>query len=240
MQSRRVAARPGSARPRWSNPRLVLAAVSLAGLLAACSGAAGASNGVVTLASATPGGSADPSPSSDPETAMLNYAQCMRDHGVDMPDPVFSHDGSGGGTVTQEGPNGNPKDNPGFQAAQQACQHFLDDVRKEGGGKQLSADEQKAFLDFAACMRDHGVDMPDPDFSGGGVSIQVGGPSGGGGGGDGGARIDPQSPAFQAAQTACQHFLGDAGMGKFGTGGGPAGGPAASASPAPATSEPTQ
>ena len=31
------------------------------------------------------------------------------------------------------------------------------------------------MLKFAQCMRDHGVDFPDPQFSGGGVMIQVGG-----------------------------------------------------------------
>ena len=37
---------------------------------------------------------------------------------------------------------------------------------------------RKAMLDFARCMREHGVDMPDPKFDGdGGVMMQVGGPA---------------------------------------------------------------
>ncbi len=51
------------------------------------------------------------------------------------------------------------------------------------------------MLKFAQCMRDHGVDFPDPQFSGGGVMVQVGG-------GEAGA-IDPMSETFQAAQEAC-------------------------------------
>ena len=52
------------------------------------------------------------------------------------------------------------------------------------------------MLAFSACMREHGVDYPDPDVSGGGISIEIGGPDAAGG-------IDPSSEKFQAAQEAC-------------------------------------
>lgn len=64
---------------------------------------------------------------------------------------------------------------------------------------------QKA-LQFSACMRSHGVkNFPDPKQAGGGVQLQIGKNSG----------IDPQSPAFQNAQKACQKLM---------PGGGPKGG----------------
>jgi hypothetical protein len=218
MPSRRTAARAGT-RSAPFQLSFAIASVALAALLAACSSPGASANGVVTLASNAPGASAAPSASEQtPEQAALSYAQCMRDHGVDMPDTVFNSTGGGGGTVTQEGPRLDPKSAPGFQAAEEACKHFLADVKRSAGGKPMTAAEQQAFLDFAACMRDHGVEMADPTFEGGGVSIQIGGPGPKDGGG-----IDPQSPAFQAAQTACQHFLQDAGLGKFGAG--PATGP---------------
>lgn len=45
---------------------------------------------------------------------------------------------------------------------------------------------------FADCMRSHGVpNFPDPGAGGGGIQIPVG------------SGINPQSPAFQSAQTAC-------------------------------------
>ena len=224
MQPRRTAARAGTRRPAPLQFSLAIAGVAMAALLAACSSPGASANGVVTLESATPGGSAAPSASAQtPEQAMLSYAQCMRDHGVDMPDPVFNQaPGGGGGTVTQQGPDVNPKTAPAFEAADTACKHFLDAARREGTTKQLTAEEQQAFLNFAACMRDHGVDMADPTFEDGGVSIQIGGPGKGGGSTDGGVRMDPQSPAFQAAQTACQHILQDAGLGKFGGAAAPA------------------
>ena len=63
MDTRRLAARAGTGRPGSTNPLLVLAGMALVGLLAACSAQAASSNGVVTLASAAPGGSAAPSAS---------------------------------------------------------------------------------------------------------------------------------------------------------------------------------
>ena len=52
-------------------------------------------------------------------------------------------------------------------------------------------------LAFSVCMRSHGVPrFPDPT-SNGGVSIQV----------QPGSGIDPNSPAFQSAQRACQSLL---------------------------------
>ena len=235
MQSRRTAARAGTRRPAPLQLILAVASVALAAVLAACSSPAASADGVVSLATSAPGGSAAPSASAEsPEQAMLDYAQCMRDHGIDMPDPVFNSNGDGGGTVTQQGPNLDPKSQPGFQAAEDACKHFMEDVKRSAGGKPMTAEEQQAFLDFAACMREHGVDMADPTFEGGGVSIQIGGP----GPKDGGIKIDPQSPAFAAAQTACQHFLQDAGVGKFGAG--PATGPAATPEDSTASAAPSQ
>lgn len=62
-------------------------------------------------------------------------------------------------------------------------------------------------LAFSKCMRAHGVsNFPDPSSSGGGVQIAVGPSSG----------VNPQTPAFHSAQTACRHLM---------PGGGPGSGP---------------
>ena len=61
-------------------------------------------------------------------------------------------------------------------------------------------------ISFSACMRSHGVpNFPDPTTSGGGSSISI----------KSGSGINPASPSFQAAQTAC---------GKLVPGGGPGSG----------------
>jgi hypothetical protein len=53
-------------------------------------------------------------------------------------------------------------------------------------------------LAFSKCMRAHGVtNFPDPSTSGGGVHVSISAGSG----------IDPQAPAFQAAQKSCQHLM---------------------------------
>ncbi len=60
-----------------------------------------------------------------------------------------------------------------------------------------------AGVKFAACMRSHGVPkFPDPSGSGGGIQI----PDGSG--------INPRSPAFQSAQSACQKLLQGGGPGR--------------------------
>jgi hypothetical protein len=217
--------------------RFGILSLTLTAVLAACSASPGASVGVVTLASASPGASAAPSAgANDPEQAMLAYASCMRDHGIDMPDPVFqkSVNGEGNTGFVTQGAGGQtgtrPDKQPGFKAADEACKHFMANItRGTGGGQPMSAAQQEAFLKFAACMRDNGVDMADPTFEDGGVSIQIGGPDDDGGG----QKIDPQSPAFQAAQQTCQHILSDAGV--KGPGSGPDSAPQSSAAPGAST-----
>jgi hypothetical protein len=61
------------------------------------------------------------------------------------------------------------------------------------------SDPQEAMLAFVDCIREHGVDMPDPRFDADGrVSIMVGGPDS--------PRIDPD--VMQAAQEACGGLMG--------------------------------
>ena len=163
-------------------------------VLAACSGGP-APTGVATLQSPGAGEtvpSASPSASLDPETARLEFARCMRENGVDLPDP-----GSGGGGPVAIGGDG--IDMEAMQAAMEACGSLLGD--SFGTRAEIDPEMQDTMLEFAQCMRDNGVDFPDPDVSGGGGRIQIGGPGG----------IDPSSDEFQAASEACQEILGDLG-----------------------------
>jgi hypothetical protein len=142
----------------------------------------------------------------------LKYAKCMRDHGIDVPDP--QRVGSGGIKQTMKvGPGINTAK---VQAAQKECEKYM----QIGGGRAPSAAErakvQNAMLAYAKCMRAHGVDMPDPKFSGagGGATFQFGGPGKGGTTGP-----NPESPAFKEADQACHGKLAD--LEKGGPGGGP-------------------
>jgi hypothetical protein len=139
----------------------------------------------------------------------LKFSKCMRDHGVDFPDP--QRVGTGGIKLT--GRNINPND-PKTKSAQSACQKYM----QIGGGETIDpakrAALQESALKFARCMREHGVDMPDPKLSGkGGLTFQAG-PSNGpkdssSGPGKGLGGVNPESPKFKAADKACNHFLGD-------------------------------
>jgi hypothetical protein len=120
----------------------------------------------------------------DREQAALDYARCMREHGVDMPDPV-----NGRFEFKNE-----RRDQRKFEEAQQACQDILRDAAPPVDEEQ-EAEMREAALSFAKCMRQHGVDMPDPTFpEGGGVRMRM--PEG--------TEDDPQ---FEQAQKACQSIL---------------------------------
>ena len=137
---------------------LVTAAlVILLGMTAACGDSGKADDSALPDAagsSTSPSASADDEADLDPEDAMLKFAQCMREHGVDMPDP----DPNGGGV--RIGGEGTSQDV--MEAAQAACQKWMDMAEPEDGGHELTEEEKQQFLDMAACMRDHGYDFPAP------------------------------------------------------------------------------
>ena len=191
----------------------VLALVLAAGL-AACGASGSGNDGVVSLASpsAAPGASAAPSAPVDPEEAMQAFTTCMKEHGVDVQvATAIGGTGTSGGQVggpgvTVTGPNtgtdpqaaaGAP-DPKAMEAADKACRALLPSGTLGDPSATMDPAIADQLLAFAKCMRDHGVDFPDPVFSGNGVSVQVGGPAGNAQGG-----VDPASKAFQDAQTAC-------------------------------------
>lgn len=191
--------------------RWLVAVPALGLLLAACSGGA-SSEGIASLQEATDDGSSTTAPatSTDPEQAMLDFAQCMREHGVDMPDPEISPAGGGfafgitveGGPAeegAEEGPISSAELDQ-MMAANEACQHFLEGVVQEFEMPDMS-EMQDQMLAFAQCMRDNGIDYPDPEFTAdGGITMSIGPGEEGG--------IDPSDPGFQEAQEACQEIFG--------------------------------
>lgn len=160
---------------------------------------------------ASAGGSGS-SPTPNPETAAFRFAACMRAHGVNLPDPQTVSNGGGSSRVFKATPApGEQLPDPSssqFQAAQRACRSLL-----PNGGQmspQQQAQARQNALKFAQCMRQHGIDLPDPQSSGpgGGGGLVINGVSVGGAGG-----INPEDPKFQAAQRACQSVLGNANQG---------------------------
>jgi hypothetical protein len=201
-----------------SRPALVTsAALSLAALSLLVAGCGGShSPGVASLGpsgttgtSTTQSGAGSGSSSAGPGSASgsagggfgltmktqngARFAACMRSHGIrSFPDPNAQ------GAISIGPGSGIDPSSAKFQAAQQACRKVL-----PNGGQpspQQVAKIQQQALAFSACMRKHGLsDFPDPTFSGGGVQMTIrGGP---------GSDLNPSSPAFQAAQKACQGLL---------------------------------
>jgi hypothetical protein len=141
----------------------------------------------------------------------LKFSRCMREHGIDMPDP--QRVGKGG--IKLSGGKAANFNDPKMKSAQSACQKYM----QIGGGETIDpakrAKLQEAALNYARCMRGQGVDMPDPKLAGnGGLTFQVGPGSGGpkssnGSGPRSGLGANPDSPKFKAADKACNHLLGD-------------------------------
>jgi hypothetical protein len=111
--------------------------------------------------------------------AMLKFAECMREHGIDMPDPEMGE----GGVQMKAGAEGGPDsgNEEKFEAAHKACEHFMEDARADmpAPSPEERAEMQDKLMVMAECMRARGYDMPDPEVAeDGGVKMKMsrGGP----------------------------------------------------------------
>ena len=151
------------------------------------------------------------------EERLLRFADCMRENGVDFPDPVVEADGSvqfgfrpgaGGGGRLQELAR-----DPDLPAAREACEGLLEGLSfGPGSGNFDTTELQDTLLEFARCMRAKGVDMGDPDLS----NFGPGGDDDGPGGGPFGGAIDFGDPDVAAALAVCQEEVN---IGRFAGGG---------------------
>lgn len=167
---------------RSKTPLIVIAAMSLALVIAACG-------------SSKDPGSSGKSPS---HPQFLAFSACMRSHGVtNFPDPSAS-----GGIQLSSSSGINPF-SPSFKAAQAKCSKLL-----PGGGPANhppSEQDKQQALHVSQCMREHGITgFPDPTttppsspagysaiLDRNGVVFAL--PD----------SVNPQSPAFQQAGAAC-------------------------------------
>jgi hypothetical protein len=136
-----------------------------------------------TLAIAACGSSSQSSRTAAASNTQLDYANCMRSHGV----PNFPDPSAGGGINI---PSGIDPQSPAFQSGDQVCRKRL-----PGGGPRGGIPEsiKLSMLHHAECMRAHRVsNYPDPTVPSHGP-IMTGPPPG----------INTDAPAFQRAATAC-------------------------------------
>ena len=155
--------------------------------------------GVATLSGATGSAShATTTLAPNPRNATLllhEWANCMRQHGIQMADPTVNTQGQIGVSVTGSGNLSTQT----FQGADAACSSLHNQaIAALGGNRGLGKPDPTKLLAFSKCMRAHGLpDFPDPGANG---ALQLqGGPT---------SDLNPNNPAFQAAQRSCQHFLG--------------------------------
>jgi hypothetical protein len=160
-------------RTRSTVPTLVV--LVTAGLLGACGGG-GDDDGVASLSGAGSDGEGSATSTTlseeEQQEAMLDWAECMRGHGLDVPDPQFGEDGEvmiqvGGGAGDDEGDGGDSGPGPGDREAFEAAREECGDPPALGTFSEEDREQmEEDALEFSECMRAEGIeDFPDPDFS---------------------------------------------------------------------------
>jgi hypothetical protein len=101
----------------------------------------------------------------DEEIATL-FTACLRDHGFNVDDPELNADG----TVNLQGLRQGLFQDPNFQKnGQKALEDCVPLLQGATFAQPPSAEDQIEFQDrllkFTQCLRDEGLDVPDPDFS---------------------------------------------------------------------------
>jgi hypothetical protein len=134
---------------------------------------------------------------------MINFARCMRAHGVQIRDP-FHRAGHSGLSIEL------PAQTASNSHAFSACNHFLQPIiqMKNAHAAAIAASQLRALTAYARCMRSHDIAMLDPTPQG---QLNLGNVPGINSG------FGRYSPQFRAADGACRHFL-PAGVHDNGTG----------------------
>lgn len=104
----------------------------------------------------------------DDKGDMVKFAQCMRENGIDMPDP--KEDDKGGVMIEAAPGDSGPIDEDKMKTAHEACKKHLPNG---GEFKPPSPEEQDKMRQQAKCMRDKGYNWPDPKFEGGGTAESI-------------------------------------------------------------------
>jgi len=191
MSGRRRSWASGRSVLGWS---AVLASLMVAGVVAgACS--TGTDSPSVASLPGHAGASAQSSASltqSQGDRDFIDFARCMRAHGVAMSDP-FHRPGHQGLSIDV------PAQTASTRGAFRACNHFIAQVtqEKEAAAAQL-APHLQALTNYTQCMRHHDISMLDPTPQG---QVNLGNVPGISKG------FGRYSPQFRAADGACRHLL---------------------------------
>ena len=183
--------RPGAGR--------VVAAAVLAGVAVLAAGCSSAARGpgsapVASLSGHATASAAQALTTQQGDQNILDFARCMRGHGVQVSDPVH-RPGHAGLSITDL-----PSPGPATNAAYAACNHFIQAniEAKQAAAAAQAAPHLAALTRYAQCMRSHDINMLDPTPDG---SLNLGNVPG--------ITSDygRYSPQFRAADAACRPFL---------------------------------
>jgi hypothetical protein len=124
---------------------------------------------------------------------MVDFARCMRAHGIAMADP-FHRPGHSGLSIDL------PQRGPATTAAYKTCGHFLQPLieAKQSGAPAITETVRVGLIHYAQCMRNHGIPMLDPTSRG---SLDLGNVPGISNG------VSRDSPQFRSADRNCSHLL---------------------------------
>jgi hypothetical protein len=179
---------------------LAIGALAVALTLGACGGSSNGA-GVANSGTGKASTAVNRSDGGSMKADALKYSQCMRSHGVtNFPDPNAQ------GQIWLGNPGSGNQIDPSsaqFQAAQEACKNLV-----PGGSPQQQSRDRTTALKYSLCMRSHGVtNFPDPTADGGIKTDNN--------------QMDPNTPAYKAAEKACVAFQPggpNAPRGQFGQG----------------------
>ena len=92
------------------------------------------------------------------EEGVLDFAQCMREEGINFPDPTFDIDGN------PQFDNLEIENEEEFESAFENCEDILRNALPEQFDldPEVEAALVDASLEFSQCMREQGIDFPDP------------------------------------------------------------------------------
>ncbi|MCA1654947.1 MAG: hypothetical protein LC635_00425 [Pseudonocardiaceae bacterium] len=96
----------------------------------------------------------------DVAEAATDFARCMREHGIEVSDPTFGEDGlprfeqQPGAVRAAEGAD--------FEEVRRTCAEPLNEAMAAAGIEANKPDDTSTLLPFARCMREQGIEFPDP------------------------------------------------------------------------------
>jgi hypothetical protein len=185
-------------RPSGHCRRWPVAGALAAALLGLTLLAAGCASGPATTRASGVGTAAD-SAVTDPlvlkgDQDLVNFARCMRAHGVQMSDP-YHQAGHVGLTVVT------PSHDATTARAYARCGHYMQALIqiKEARTAALASSRLAALTRYAGCMRAHDINMLDPNAHG---ELDLGDVPGTANNGFG-----RTSPQFRSADATCRHVL---------------------------------